>query len=406
MAATETDFMDAPPPPYEAAQIEFEQKTTQAVQLSQSQSSTDRHRDDQDEWETWDEAAFEAAAAAASSGPNRARSPAPAQPSQSREVAPLRVVKKQARRRAPQKERPSWLAEAHLDHSSSSSPTASGSQAPGLSPRQHGQSSSSGPVYLVQNNIPDPDDEDEDRSLPPPPFTEQGPNLDGPPFEQVVLAYNGSTSMPPSPLSSPQQRNTPLPISRRASPAPQQPVLSVEHPVQRRIGPRASASSKYARNSVAGRIGFNPLQAYSRNAYDRGQPDADEPIIYNASAFYNSAVSAHLSSEPMPSPARQIHHSPSAQPVKHAQSASNIRPRYQSHSYSASQESFHSAPPQMRAHSFQVQHLSPRALPPPRSLSPAQRYPQQQPYSPQPVTPGRQNRWAVSEHELNQNLYQ
>ncbi|KAF7432975.1 hypothetical protein PC9H_004919 [Pleurotus ostreatus] len=240
------------------------------------------------------------------------------------------------------KQRPSWYNEAGLGEASSPlqsnaagsaqsrNPTSSGSSSlpsPTVSPSQGTNARTEVPVEASippdnQHEVGDDHESDEeDRSAPPPPFTPVGPSLDGPPFEEVAsLSYTASSSTPPSPLASPptpisqlpphnradhrqtyqespsnlqQQPRTPsrasatrmsmpMPSVNNAAPAPRvRPTTAVPPP--RRLQPNQGPQ-----------IEFNPYTAYGRrNDLMSRTPPAQ---VIDASAFYNSAVSAHIAS--------------------------------------------------------------------------------------------------------------
>src|ERR1700733_15068709 len=127
-----------PPPPYESSPHEFDRKTAQALEASLSRPNLHPHlyAGQDNSWENYDEAAFEAAHEAAAavtesrggssstwSSTHSSKSPStekwadPISPS----VQPLRVHKPTPSD-AESKERPSWLAEAHFAESSTFQP--------------------------------------------------------------------------------------------------------------------------------------------------------------------------------------------------------------------------------------------------------------------------------------------
>ncbi|KAG9218919.1 hypothetical protein CCMSSC00406_0000967 [Pleurotus cornucopiae] len=243
------------------------------------------------------------------------------------------------------KQRPSWYNEAGLGEASSPlqsnaagsaqsrNPTSSSSSSlppptvPRPSPPQGTNARTEVPVEVSippdnqHEVVDDHESDEEDRSAPPPPFTPVGPSLDGPPFEEVAsLSYTASGSTPPSPLASPptpisqlpphnradhrqtyqespsnlqQQPRTPsrasatrmsmpMPSVNNAAPAPRvRPTTAVPPP--RRLQPNQGPQ-----------IEFNPYTAYGRrNDLMSRTPPAQ---VIDASAFYNSAVSAHIAS--------------------------------------------------------------------------------------------------------------
>lgn len=180
------ELEELPPPAY--TDTELDQKVQQAIQISE------KTRQPEEEWEQWDEVAFEAAAsgkaarfsesyvsgtssASGSSAQGSSSRSLPPHPSQISlpEVAPLRI-----RPRAP----PS-----NASSLSQPAPAPSENEA---HPYEHEEHS-------------------DDETAAPPPFTAVGPSLDGPPFEEVVrLTYNPSNASSPSPE----------PVTRSPSPQP------------------------------------------------------------------------------------------------------------------------------------------------------------------------------------------
>lgn len=294
-----------PPPPYEASQQEFDTKISHALEVSLSLSDNQRQRQNHadEQWEEWDEAAFEAAfevarrqresqtgeSNAGSSNEKRDRSGSQGG------VQPLRILKRSDSAPKP-KERPNWYEEANLGQASSSH-------------SQRGSGSSSGGSSAPHHQVPS-DDEEEDHTLAPPPFEPVGPNLDGPPFEEVVLAYTSGASAPPSPLTSPQPTHSPLPSRRdsqyrspRSSPHPERPVsswspqpqqpnshYSTPPPARRGphyMGPRPATSYAPTKPVNQPHMGFDPAVAYTKPA--GGPVPASRPAEVrnvNATAFY------------------------------------------------------------------------------------------------------------------------
>jgi hypothetical protein len=300
-----------PPPPYETSQQEFDRKTAQALEVSNSisdaQPPSSSQAGDDDQWDNFDEAAFEAAFQAAvkqresqggssSSGLSAGN---PAYPSTSLNaekwarptspiVQPLRIHKRAPSDTQP-KERPSWFAEANLDEGSAFQPLAGppGSYGPQSEPPQH--------------EIPP--EQDGDHSQAPPPFH----SVNDPPFVEVIMAYHGNGSAPPSPLSPsspsvhsphpsrPQSRHIPSPSSspqpgfrmpsRSPHPHPHQPLSPPARRVQHRMSPRPVTTFTPALETVSQpRMNFDHSVAYTRRR-DVASPST-EPLATNAAAFY------------------------------------------------------------------------------------------------------------------------
>ena len=270
-----------PPPSYEISQHEFDQKTSRI--LEQSAAEPPPRRVDKDGFEIWDEAVFEAQVAlntlslgqssqsngkaavvtpahsrqgsVASSSANHASPPPfvpssqygssypPEKPRARRQLPqlpsaggasghgsragsdsgsslsppsspPQSVRPTRVSRRAPTKERPSWYAEAGL-----------GGSSPPMSPLQSSASSSSGSSSAQQerplrrqltvfNNT-------EREVTPPPEFTAVGPSLDGPPYETIVMTYEGEPPPPAAGILEPPISATPPPPGDFATPQPQ-----------------------------------------------------------------------------------------------------------------------------------------------------------------------------------------
>ncbi|KAF8914667.1 hypothetical protein CPB85DRAFT_524258 [Mucidula mucida] len=278
----------SPPPPAYSEQ-EFDAKVATALQASLHISQARKPQEEEEEWEEWDEAAFEAAAREAS-GQERSASPSasssggssssralPPPPAAHRNSAsppvirPLNIHKKNrsssssysgsvtsqpasTSSRPSEKPRPSWYDEAGLGQS-----TASPSTAPS--------------AFIIHNTT----ENDEDYSVPPPPFSAMGPSLDGPPFEEVEHR-------------TPQPR--PLMTMRPPSvaPVPQQ-TLQYDrhhHPRTPPPPPPLSPSPSHAR------MNFNPSVAYGKMRNPAPYPEAHQIQSIDAAAFYNSSVASHL----------------------------------------------------------------------------------------------------------------
>ena len=297
-----------PPPPYETSQQEFDRKTAQALEVSNSisaaQPPSSSQAGDDDQWEIFDEAAFEAAFQAAvkqresQGGSSSSGVPAGhsahlstslnaekwAHPTSS-SVQPLRVHKKAPSDTQP-KERPNWFAEANLDEGSTFQPLpgppgSHRTSSPRSEPPQHGVSP----------------EQDGDGAQAPPPFH----SVSDPPFVEVILAYhdNDNGSAPPSPLSPslprPQSRHIPSPSSspqpgfRMPSRSPRpQPHQSLPPPARRvphRMSPRPVTTFTPASGAVSQpHMNFDHSVAYARR-HDVASPST-EPLAINAAAFY------------------------------------------------------------------------------------------------------------------------
>ncbi|KAJ8481946.1 hypothetical protein ONZ51_g5657 [Trametes cubensis] len=356
-----------PPPSYELSQHEFDQKTTRAVE--ESAAEPPRPSVDDDGFEIWDDAVFEAALTAlahlgplttaeassedksdtrAISHPSfaprfpsekaRAMSPIPparpfqhaninedhaldstASGSSSSRIRPLRV----SRRGQPEKERPSWYQDAGLESNANPpSSYAESSQASSSS-----QQSSVGPprgphAPRRQLTVFNQAGEAEREITPPPEFTPVGPSLDGPPYELVVMRYEGpeldsagpSPELPPFDSSSEPQIPQPPP----APPHPEVPASNAH--VSSAIPLTSSSTTSRSRadrtaldatavhltksqppfpanmkSGVVPRVSFDARMAYNRPLPAIPQDDP-APISFDASAFYSHAVAAQFTS--------------------------------------------------------------------------------------------------------------
>ncbi|KAF8897558.1 hypothetical protein BD779DRAFT_387412 [Infundibulicybe gibba] len=381
------DNMDNPPPPAYTEQ-EFDRKVSNAMQVSLNTPQPPPR--DEDGWEVWDESAFQAALTAISrrshheathswstqpagsstavplpTGPQATPLPVKA-PRSPTAVRPLQIHKKSASLAAantPSKQRPSWLNEA--EHSSSPHPPQprSGPSSAAASSGHHASPAASNHYAPPVHHIPP--EEDELHTIPPPPFSAEGPSLDGPDYEQVVtMTYHPpNTSRPPSPLTSPlslpatlHPRDSPMqhqeyaqpysqptnhyqpeyqqpdhqpyrpparqePYSQptnhyqhqyhqQSSPQPRQPQAHQENhqPTWNRGVPRPLPAVKPTKvpppEAVVPQMDFNPSIAYSKRAHS-SLSETPPPQQYiqgiNANAFYNSAVSPHVH---LPTPPR------------------------------------------------------------------------------------------------------
>jgi hypothetical protein len=344
MAHIASTDMDLPPPAYELTQEDLDRKISSAVEaslhISENATASSSNIDD-DGFELWDEAAYQAAAAqlAQSNSMNDNASssrplPLPAHPvarqaSPLPQKAPLPGIEclRIARNSPPrEKERPSWYEEAGLGSGGSpSSSRATHAATPSSRPTPSAPlGARPGPgVQRALTRHADPyhphrmpSDAEYDATQQPPPFSPMGPSLDGPPYEEVVLSYSQHPdSRAPSPLSSPPVTTTSLPThrpqpqfgamvaptSRPQTPraAPQPPSSSRPHaqlpdiaPLRPRhaqtMGPRPttvySVSSQVANTTIA----FDPSSAYTKPSLLKANTSSTS--AYNASAFYRLAL--------------------------------------------------------------------------------------------------------------------
>ncbi|KAI0375651.1 hypothetical protein BV20DRAFT_932347 [Pilatotrama ljubarskyi] len=360
------DSPDSPPPPsYAISQHEFDQKTTRVME--ESAAEPPEPRVDEDGFEIWDDSVFEVAMAAmnslsvrqpssstedtvvevaSGSTPSRPPEKARADPepravherslphasgSTSRaaslsQTRPLRVTK----RVRPGKERPSWAAEARPDASPRSSSV--DPQAGGSSQQEGRRTSVRSPrrQLTVFNNTGDVADPERELT-PPPEFTPVGPSLDGPPYEMLVMAYDGPELDPPDSLPEPPSFDSlpdlhaPAslqPTSRPAEDARVRPshahTLPVEPTVPAIVPTRPPAHHAESMPPCAGqtttsaahvaghepsrgklpatpRLAFDPRTAYSKQLPAIPQDDQSHPQAFDASAFYSHAVASHFS---------------------------------------------------------------------------------------------------------------
>ncbi|EMD40721.1 hypothetical protein CERSUDRAFT_91457 [Gelatoporia subvermispora B] len=356
------DTPDSPPPPaYELSQQEFDQKTSHVIETSSSEPQ--QPAVDLEGFEVWDDAIFESAVRMSglsldgtSSRLPEVRSYAPEKASQlpsdetasSSSVQPLRIQKKTAVSMPPQKERPSWYAEAQLDRSCS---TAVHERDPTPLPSSPSQSSQ----HDVPGSLTPPSRE----ATPPPEFTPVGPSLDGPPYE-VVLTYRPSDgdSAPPSPLQSPTMLPQNLDVETnlhtiqsrvsRELPMPPQSGYGVAtssivpHHHQSLPAPRRSPLTHHMRPSTTYASGFgaatpllrfNPQTAYGKKQAARVPEEQPAPPRVDPAAFYNSAVSATLSANNATTRPRPLTPNPAAstsRPMSHYPQPSCATPNSQS----------------------------------------------------------------------------
>ncbi|KAI0335480.1 hypothetical protein GY45DRAFT_801520 [Cubamyces sp. BRFM 1775] len=350
-----------PPPSYELSQNEFDQKTTRA--LEESAAEPPRPSVDDDGFEIWDDAVFEAAltalahlgpltAAEASSEHNydaravsqpsiaprysshkaRAVSPIPlarrtletnhdedyetvsrASGSSASRVRPLRVMK----RGQPEKERPSWYEDAGLGpNANPPSSHAETSQAGSSSRRSSAASPRTSHAPRRQLTVFNHVGEAEREITPPPEFSAVGPSLDGPPYELVVMSYEGpeleaadpSPELPPFESSPETQIHHPPPVlpPPAAPPLNTDPPLIPSPPISTTVRSQANRTAANATAvhlsksqppmpATAPRLPFDPRMAYNRPLPAIPQDDP-APLSFDASAFYSHAVAAQFTS--------------------------------------------------------------------------------------------------------------
>jgi len=288
----------SPPPAYD--EQAFDQKISSALQVSLSTPQPPQRNEER--WEEWDDRVFDAAAQALSSwgshgpsGSSQAGSSARSHPPEKLDdaqspglpiIEPLRIHKKAWSPAVQSKPRPSWFSESEGDARSSASTSST-----------------------LQHDIP-PEDE-EDHSIPPPPFTAIAPSLDGQPV--IVMAYHPSGELtPPSPLHSPIRRSLEFPASSHDHVSPSRPPSrmlpdqsqlyaeqSRPHPPIRRSlpapphphnvaqQPSTTFSSKPMQSSSIPRMNFNPSVAYSQGGGISELPLARYPTQqFDPNGFY------------------------------------------------------------------------------------------------------------------------
>ncbi|KAK7049500.1 hypothetical protein VNI00_005531 [Paramarasmius palmivorus] len=286
-------FPDSPPPPAYSEQ-EFDQKLSTALQQSLTIS------DDQ-EWEEWDEAKFEAAVAARSRSGESKKSYPPEKKGAS--YTPAQSFSNTATA-GPSR----YVANGGVEEQ-----TSSGSASSSHSRQSYAETPASSSAHQVPST-PYEDAAEQGSSTPPPTFTSVGPSLDGPPYEEVVLSYTGtydeddgssSVHLSDQSLSQPQRLEyipPPRPSSaattvvseasfaeeRRSLPAPPRVVDERGH-----FGVPRSASYGPSRPTypAAPRMSFNPSVAYKRelgsnndlgNTFQNTAP----AVAFDATAFY------------------------------------------------------------------------------------------------------------------------
>ena len=289
-----------PPPPAYDAEHDFDRKISDALERSLTISNQAQQLltlpPDEDVWEEWDEARFEAAARERAreqrQGIEQPRPPMSRRPSEKERLAnqdawqpghssgetsssTSSAVAQPSRRLPicpPDKERPNWYSEAQLDASTSSG---SNQDNQVLSPR------------LIHDLPPEevigPDE-------PLPPFAVIGPSLEGPPFEEVVRRpprlppASNIDSPPQSPLDSVESDSPPDPptipesssrvgygeqyrsTSPRQSLAPPMPRTAPVPPSSPRPPPmRFDPSVAYAKHR---NVNLSPSEAETREPVD------------------------------------------------------------------------------------------------------------------------------------------
>ena len=283
----------SPPPAYEISQHDYDQKTREALALSE--------RTHEEEWETWDDSVHEAAAQQGPGGSNAASSSATDAPryqypsDSSAFVQPLNINKKGALH-SNVKERPSWFEEAGLGNSGSSSTLHRVETERSSSHNRSREAIGGSGTVHIPHGLSSSDEAD--NAISPPPFTEVDPVIQ-PSFQTEILqpspvvTYHGNGSNPPSPLSSPITNMTPLPTPPPPPPPPLLPTLghpqgrSSPNPLRQSLPtPRRHhattvaarpTTSLYGRSALPAppvpRMTFDPSVAYERRRGD-AQPQA------------------------------------------------------------------------------------------------------------------------------------
>jgi hypothetical protein len=330
-----------PPPAY--SEQEFNQKTSRALELSSRADQPDLSRQEQLQWEEWDDAVFEAAARAQQALDNQSSSTTHSQSFVggsstlfSDNTQPLRIQKqRKADRKSEPKPPPTWLEEAEY----------------GPSPGRGRSSTASWEHSNIQHHDVHPE---ESQAIPPPPFA---PPDDG----QVRLAYDLPESPIPSPLTSPSSTPASLPSDDSApsgrlqqhnmrpgnhlySPMPARQRLP-NPPHSPNYPPPTSVPVQNLRsNNIRPESGASASLLYQ-------QRSQTVPQAFDAGAFYHPAVSAHLKPLSMPPrqnanfPDHRQWNSPPTQPSQPTQSstpshgremtnASQFYPRHLHSSYS------------------------------------------------------------------------
>lgn len=264
------DLDAIPPPAYELTQEDYDRKTSQVV----SSSASDPIGPIEEEWEDWDEAAFEAAFEAARNNANASASSSsstPIQPTFHPEkvsivqeepaVRPLRIVKKP--QSGPSTHVYSKATEAYGNHEPLAPPPASGSL-------HLPEPSVSRSMSMMTTG----------RRTPPPAFEPMGPSLDGPEYQEVVEqppmpAPRASRSIVESQIHAP-RTNSLSPASAQRQPLANAPPRIPQRPMNQYPPPQ--------RRHVALPHNFDPMAAYHRPL--SRTPTQAQPGKVDASAFY------------------------------------------------------------------------------------------------------------------------
>ena len=283
-----------PPPPYQTSQQELDQKVSHVLLASFPIPNAQPGANHTDDYQ-FDEVPFEAPYGAAArlresqgaSSNSRRSSDQPLGAEKrdhpaSQNVQPLRIHKKKPSGSQP-KERPSWYTEADLDQGPVFQPLSG----PSTPYNETGRRPAELPLPQL---LPD---HNEDRARAPPPLHAS------PPFEDVVMAYHGNGSAPPSPLSAPpspsHSPHPSRPPSRHAdrtvssrSPQPywSHPHQSLPPPARRvpqRMSPRPTTSYVPPMNTVSQpHMTFDHNVAYTRRGDDTPVPTSEPRAV----AFY------------------------------------------------------------------------------------------------------------------------
>ncbi|KAH8118302.1 hypothetical protein DFH11DRAFT_1723230 [Phellopilus nigrolimitatus] len=316
------------PPAYEFSQHELDQKLAATTQRPRTSADQERRQQDPSGegcWEVWDEATHRANAIRVSeSSANSDERHASASSTSS--VRPLNIRKKARRKQVTSeaaKEQPSWFKDAQLGAAADSSSVSGQAMAPHSMPSEQQR----GVPVVVHHAVPE--EPEDDRSIPPPPFAPIDNSIDGPAYERyardlqqrrtsnptVVLRYNGedlAASPPPSPPQSPVIPYATPGLNlrhRAASPrigtnsgayhhaeylAPQQ--TQSRTPSPHPMSPPSTRQPRYV--PPVPRMEFDPSVAYEATKSVYGQlPTETLHRNQGAVALYNSAVVPHLTAQ-------------------------------------------------------------------------------------------------------------
>lgn len=303
--------IEAPPPSYDFAQLNLDQKLAIATERSLSipEQRQERERGDGTE-EQRDKGKEEVRHADESRSSERSATSVQIDGQQRSGVRPLSFRKKSrggskddSCLSVKDKERPSWFEEAQLGTSASNS---SASERASPSPR--------GPRPRQQNRRPSlhilHEDSDEDRSLPPPPFADVDNSLDGPVYERyasndtrrrrtggtIVLRYTGEGCATPPPSQGAQLRHNSAASQEnsRLHHAPQQSRLDVPT-----VMPRPRSADPHILPTPPPRLSFNPYVAYEgTSAYGQSLADSEDQTcdvtsLYRWAGILSSDLSGH-----------------------------------------------------------------------------------------------------------------